>query len=176
MVRANRSAKIAAACVFVGLAAAALAVWLLARPTPGHKTSPSDPFLRPATRADRLPGWVALTSERIVASRRVAIYRRDGRSADLYVARTASRGLCTILVAERAAAGGCNENGSWGTSVAFGLHYAFGISGARTASIVVTGARGRQHRVRPGEAGAFIVRCRAIAAAQPASARSSRMT
>jgi hypothetical protein len=119
-----------------------------------------DPFSRRATAEDRLPAWLTLSRERVLASRRVRVYQAANRSATLYVARTASRAFCTVLVANRAAAVGCSDT-SWSRGISYGLNYAFGIAGEDAVSIVVTGTSGRAYHIPVGPLGAFILRCRA---------------
>ena len=71
-----------------------------------NQGSLADPFSRPPTPSDRLPVWKPLGAK-VLATRRIAFYARNGRTAGLYLARTGGHGLCIVLVAGQAAGGGC---------------------------------------------------------------------
>ena len=148
-----------AAVVVLGAVAGAL-IWRAAAPRQKPDRTAGDPFSRPATADDTLPAWLTLSRERVLASRRVRVYQAANRSATLYVARTASRAFCTVLVANRAAAIGCSDT-SWSRGISYGLNYAFGIAGEDAVSIVVTGTSGRDYHIPVGPLFAFILRCRA---------------
>src|SRR3954452_8602499 len=125
----------------------------------------ADPFRRPATPSDRLPSWKTLGGE-VLATRRIAFYARNGRTAGLYLARTQARGLCVVLVAGQAAAGGCSPRRPRSTPAVrlqYGLGYVSGIVRSDVRSVTVVGTGGRRDRVHVSATGGFIYHCPAFA-------------
>jgi hypothetical protein len=147
----------------VALGTAAAAVLLANRDSQvGHRPV-ADPFRRPPTPSDRLPAWKPLDDE-FLATRRIAVYERKGRTAGLYLARTRTLGRCLILVAGQAAGSSCNPHGYRISplTVMYGLHYASGIVRNDVRSVIVVGTNGRRHRIRVSPGGGFIYRCPAF--------------
>ena len=129
-----------------------------------NQGSLADPFSRPPTPSDRLPVWKPLGAK-VLATRRIAFYARNGRTAGLYLARTGGHGLCIVLVAGQAAGGGCGPRRPEITQairLQYGLGYASGIVRSDVRSVIVIGTSGRRHRVHVSQAGGFIYRCPAF--------------
>jgi hypothetical protein len=123
-----------------------------------------DPFRRPPSPHDRLPGNLVIRDD-LVETRRIAVFERDRRRAGLHLGRTRKAGRCLLLVTDQAAAGSCDSarfRVPVALTVMYGLHYAAGRARGDVRSLVVVGTHGGRHRIRISPFGGFIYRCPAF--------------
>jgi hypothetical protein len=126
-------------------------------------------FSRAARATDALPARYRLFEARanggIVASRRVAA-AADGRggTATLYAVRFAHR-TCLAFVVSRGVGGTCRDEHLFtprSSIVAIeAARFFVGVTAPDVARVVVKGAQGKLHSLRPTSDGGFLYRCRA---------------
>jgi hypothetical protein len=156
-----------ASVLAVGGSASALIGGSIALGATPRGVLPIRAFERPAKAADMLPSSARPTfnGERVVASRRVAVYtdRRRRRSA-LYVFVTSGKRACVFLVGNVSAGGGCNPHKLLFTYGSIALEegkYLAGVASNRVRKVVLIGRTGARHAAVLSADNGFIYDCRA---------------